>query len=72
MAFTWQGRQHRFTSVDKRWRVHEGWWQDEVWREYWKVTTETGLLCIIYQSIKTCSVEIGFWNGSMTEPSDVR
>ena len=32
-----------------RWRVHTRWWTDEeIWRDYWEVTTDTGLLSTLY------------------------
>ncbi|MBC8449516.1 MAG: hypothetical protein H8D78_17350 [Chloroflexi bacterium] len=49
-GFEWQGESHRILELCNRWRVHTRWWEPEqaVWREYRKVTTEAGLLCLIY------------------------
>ncbi|MBC8255516.1 MAG: hypothetical protein H8E35_16010 [Ardenticatenia bacterium] len=52
-AFEWNGRVHRIVSISKRWRVHNGWWRTEVWREYFKLETDTGLLVIIYRDLLT-------------------
>jgi len=52
-AFTWQGRSHQVQKVAKRWRVDQGWWQRRIWREYFKLTTQTGLLVIIYRDLLT-------------------
>lgn len=52
-AFTWQGQRHVVQQVAKRWRVDQGWWRKRVWREYFKLTTQTGLLVIIYRSVQT-------------------
>jgi hypothetical protein len=52
-AFTWQGRSHRVQKVAKRWRIDQDWWQQRVWREYFKLTTYTGLLVIIYRDLRT-------------------
>jgi hypothetical protein len=51
--FTWQGRTHPVQQVAKRWRVDLDWWQTRVWREYFKLTTQTGLLVIIYRDLLT-------------------
>jgi hypothetical protein len=52
-GFTWQGTAHRIVDVCNRWRVHTRWWEPEetVWREYLKVTTDTGLLCLLYRDL---------------------
>ena len=43
--FLWGWRWHRVAAVRHRWRVHTRWWTDEeIWRDYWEVTTDTGLL----------------------------
>ncbi len=51
--FTWQGQSHPVQQVAKRWRVDLDWWQQRVWREYFKLTTQTGLLVIIYRDLLT-------------------
>ena len=60
-GFTWQGAPHRILEVCNRWRVHTRWWEPDeaivrlrltnVWREYVKVTTDTGLLCLLYRDL---------------------
>ncbi len=52
-GFTWQGTAHRIRRVCNRWRVHTRWWEpgQVVWREYVKVTTDSGLLCQIYRDL---------------------
>jgi hypothetical protein len=54
-AFVWQGQPHPVQAVSKRWRVDVEWWQQRVWREYFKLTTQTGLLVIIYRDLLTGS-----------------
>lgn len=51
--FTWQGTRHRISDVCNRWRVHTRWWEprETVWREYLKVATDTGLLCLLYRDL---------------------
>ena len=52
-GFEWWGASHRICKVCNRWRVHTCWWEPEkvVWREYLKVITDTGLLCLLYQDL---------------------
>jgi hypothetical protein len=50
-AFTWQGRQYQVQVVTKRWRLDQGWWQQRIWREYFKLTTTDGLLLIVYRDL---------------------
>jgi hypothetical protein len=52
-AFTWQGRTHPVQEIAKRWRVDVDWWRGRVWREYFKLTTHTGLLVIVYRDVLT-------------------
>lgn len=52
-TFTWQGRTHPVQTVAKRWRVDHGWWRGRIWREYFKLTTQSGLLVIIYRDLLT-------------------
>lgn len=53
LVFTWQGQAHPIQAIAKRWRVDQGWWRKRVWREYFKVTTQTGLLVIIFREVQT-------------------
>jgi hypothetical protein len=52
-GFIWQGAAHRIQEVCNCWRIHTRWWEpgEDVWREYQKVTTDTGLLCLLYQDL---------------------
>jgi hypothetical protein len=52
-SFEWQGRTHPVTGISKRWRVDSGWWRMRIWREYFKLETETGLLVIIHRDLLT-------------------
>jgi len=51
VQFTWQGGAHRVTGITRHWRVDLGWWQGRVWRDYFKLSTDTGLLVIIYHDL---------------------
>lgn len=52
-GFVWQGVSHRVLQVCNGWRVHTRWWEPEqaIWREYVKVATDTGLLCLLYRDL---------------------
>lgn len=52
-GFVWQGTSHRVVETCNRWRVHTRWWEPDkaIWREYIKVATGTGLLCLLYQDL---------------------
>jgi len=52
-GFTWRGTAHRIQEECNRWRIHTRWWEpgQAVWREYMKVTTDTGLLCLLYRDL---------------------
>ena len=52
-SFEWKGYIHLVTGISKRWRVDTGWWRLRIWREYFKLETETGLLVIIYRDLLT-------------------
>jgi hypothetical protein len=64
VGFAWQGTSHRVVDVCNRWRIHTRWWEPPsgggtggmIWREYVKVTTDTGLLCLLY-----CDLLDGGW-----------
>ena len=51
----WQGRIHSIEKFCNRWQVHTRWGEPDgvVWREYVKVTTGTGLLCLLYRDLFT-------------------
>ena len=51
-AFRWEKCWHRVRDVSARWRVHTLWWTEgEVHRDYWEVTTRSGLLCVLYRDL---------------------
>lgn len=50
-SFWWQGRSHDIGHIMRRWRVRSDWWREPLWRDYFKLTTETGLLLIIYHDL---------------------
>ena len=58
-GFRWQGTAHDVVAVCNRWRIHTLWWRpargagagQAIWREYVKVTTGSGLLCLLYHDL---------------------
>jgi hypothetical protein len=50
-AFTWRGQTHRVQEIIRRWRVDLEWWRVRIWRTYFKLNTDTGLLVVIYQDL---------------------
>ena len=52
-CFLWHAETHHMLDTCNCWRIHTCWWEPEhaVWREYLKVITDTGLLCLIYQDL---------------------
>ena len=53
-GFRWQGAAHDVAAVCNRWRIHTLWWLpgQEIWREYVKATTGSGLLCLLYRDLQ--------------------
>lgn len=47
VAFRW-GAQHDIQAILNHWRLNTLWWRDQVWRDYFKVMTASGMLAIIY------------------------
>ena len=52
-TFHWSGRLFQVAEIANCWRVHVHWWQREIWREYFKVLTDSGLLCTLYHDLLT-------------------
>ena len=48
---TWQNQDHLVIEITKTWRVDIDWWRERVWRAYFKLRTDTGLLVIVYQDL---------------------
>lgn len=49
----WEGETHRVERVTRAWRVDEAWWRRRVWRAYYELSTDTGLLLILFQDLLT-------------------
>lgn len=52
-AFRWQGRRWPVRAVVDQWVIHDDWWQEEVWRRYFQLLTDDGLLCVVYCDLTT-------------------
>lgn len=53
VSFTWNGQTHAVDILIKQWRIDQGWWQKRQWRAYFRLSTQTGLLVILYQDLLT-------------------
>lgn len=51
LRFTWRGREYRVQILSERWRIDEGWFQVRVWREYFKVATDSHTLILLYHDL---------------------
>ena len=47
-AFHWRSRDHAVDTILTHWRVDLRWWARRIWRDYFELTTMTGLLVVIY------------------------
>ena len=50
-SFTWQGQTHQVDEITRAWRVDIDWWRGRVWRAYFKLSTDTGLLVVIFKDL---------------------
>ena len=50
--FIWWGEVHPVAEITRHWRLNADWWRHPVWRDHFKLTTETGLLVIIYHDLE--------------------
>ncbi len=51
LHFTWRGTNYTIQIVSERWRIDEGWFQVRVWREYFKVATESHTLILLFHDL---------------------
>lgn len=51
IAFTWAQQTHHVAQLAQQWRVDVGWWRQRVWRAYYKLSTDSGLLVVIYHEL---------------------
>ena len=50
IRFVWQGHIYRVSRIWQRWQTDSEWWspQGRVWRAYVSLSTNDGLLCVLY------------------------
>lgn len=51
LAFTWAQKTHRVEEMARHWWVDVGWWRQRVWRAYYKLSTDSGLLVVVYEDL---------------------
>ncbi len=51
--FTWRGKVHLVSDIANTWRIDDGWWQQRVWQDRFKLITSTGLLVILSHDLIT-------------------
>jgi hypothetical protein len=49
----WNKKKHTVHRILNRWILHDRWWseQEQIWRDYYYLTTRSGLLLIIFQNV---------------------
>ncbi len=52
-SFTWRGKVHLVSDIANTWRIDDGWWQQRVWQDRFKLITLTGLLVILSHDLIT-------------------
>jgi hypothetical protein len=52
VSLSWHAHHHPIAAILDRWRVDESWWRRRIWREYFTLTTHTGLLVLIYHDVR--------------------
>ena len=52
-SFVWRSSEHQILEIANRWTVHSRWWEPGkmVWRQYFKLVTDTGVLCQVYHDL---------------------
>ncbi|MEO1441844.1 MAG: hypothetical protein AAFV33_15710 [Chloroflexota bacterium] len=53
LQIRWDGRVHGVVWVANRWRVDLRWWRTRIWREYFKLATDTHYLLVVYRDLLT-------------------
>jgi hypothetical protein len=51
LRFSWRGEMHPVTAVVRRWRADADWWKGRIWREHFKLVTDTGVLAVVYHDL---------------------
>jgi len=51
LAVIWADARHQVERIERRWRDDLLWWRARIWREYFVLRTNSGLLIMIYHDI---------------------
>ena len=51
IEFMWNAQRHVVEGIADQWRIDEDWWQQRLWRDYFKITTTSGYLLLIYHDL---------------------
>ena len=51
LRFTWRGQTHEVDTITREWRVRTDWWRGGAWRAYFRLTTSSGLLVVIFHDL---------------------
>ncbi|MBX3081732.1 MAG: hypothetical protein KF716_08850 [Anaerolineae bacterium] len=51
MSYIWQLQHYDVENIADHWRIDEDWWQQRLWRDYFKLTTTSGYLVLIYHDL---------------------
>jgi len=50
-AFHWRGSDHAVDTIITQWRIDRLWWTMRIWRDYFELTTHSGLMVVIYHDL---------------------
>lgn len=51
LVLIWDDGRHPVQVILDRWRVDEEWWRGRIWREYYKLVTDSGLLVEVFHDL---------------------
>ncbi len=49
LLFVWRRQRNPINQIINQWRVDTEWWQAQIVREYFEVTTQTGLWVVLFR-----------------------
>ena len=50
-TFVWACQRERVAQILERWLIDVGWWERRIWREYFALITQRGLLVVIAHDV---------------------
>ncbi|MEO1644103.1 MAG: hypothetical protein AAFR67_02870 [Chloroflexota bacterium] len=51
IAFHWHDREHGILLVTQHWRIDVAWWRVRMWRDYYRLVTDSGYLVLVYHDL---------------------